>query len=187
MDDNDNEPYLVYDNENNIKVFGVMDPNIDLVNINTKHIGEKYSIADFTKAIEDGNILSVVLDNAGQATYLKKHYEQMSVINNNVFNMFILSGYNETGSWNPLPKNTKLVLNKDYAIVRFKSEDEDDFPLMEIDRTYNFDGISNERVWTKVKPVQDGQYLYYIINRSADAFEDLYGHKFNKPVDYFII
>ena len=187
MDDNDNEPYLVYDNENNIKVFGVMDPNIDLVNINTKHIGEKYSIADFTKAIEDGNILSVVLDNAGQATYLKKHYEQMSVINNNVFNMFILSGYNETESWNPLPKNTELKINKDYAIVRFKSEDEDDFPLMEIDRTYNFDGIEDERLWTKVKPVKHGQYLYYIINRSADAFNDLYGHKFDKKVEYIII
>lgn len=187
MDDNDNEPYLVYDNENNIKVFGVMDPNIDLVNINTKHIGEKYSIADFTKAIEDGNILSVVLDNAGQATYLKKHYEQMSVINNNVFNMFILSGYNETESWNPLPKNTELKINKDYAIVRFKPTDEDDqFPLMEIDRTYNFDG-ENTRVWTKVKPVQDGQHLYYIINRSADEFGDLYGHKFDKPVEYIII
>lgn len=189
MDDNDNEPYLVYDNEK-VKVFEVTDPNIDL--INTKHIGKhsvKHSIAEFTEAIknENENILSVVLNNAEQDEYLKKHYEQMSVINNNVFNMFILSGYNETGSWTDLPKNTKLVLNKDYAIVRFKSEDEDDFPLMEIDRTYNFDGISNERVWTKVKPVKHGQYLYYIINRSADAFNDLYGHKFDKKVEYIII
>lgn len=178
-----NEPYLVYDNDNNIKVFGVMDPNIDLVNINTKHIGAKYSIADFTEAIKNENILSVVLNNAGQDGYLKEHYEQMSVINNNVFNMFILSGYAEP--WTPLSKNTKLVLNKDYAIVRFNSTNEDEFPLMKIDRTYNFDGISDGRVWTKVKPRQHGLYLYYIINRSDDAFEKLY--EFDKPVEYIII
>ena len=86
----------------------------------------------------------------GQDEYLKEHYEQMSVINNNVFNMFMLSEYD--GSWTTLPKNTELVLNKDYAIVRFNSTNEDEFPLMEIDRTYNFDGISDGRLWTKVKP-----------------------------------
>ncbi len=177
----DNEPYLVYNNEK-VEVFGVTDPNMDL--IDTEHLG-KYSIDEFTEAIKSKDILSVVLNNAEQDEYLKEHYEQMSVINNNVFNMFILSGYD--GSWNLLPKNTKLVLNKDYAIVRFNSTNEDDFPLMEIDRTYNFDGESNGRVWTKVKPRQHGQHLYYIINRSADIFEDLYGHKFNKPVEYIII
>lgn len=177
----DNEPYLVYNNEK-VEVFGVTDPNMDL--IDTEHLG-KYSIAEFTEAIKTKDILSVVLNNAEQDEYLKKHYEQMSVINNNVFNMFMLSGY--TGPWTTLPKNTKLVLNKDYAIVRFKSTDENEFPLMEIDRTYNFDGISDRRVWTKVKPRQHGQYLYYIINRSDDAFEDLYGHKFDKEVEYIII
>ena len=178
---NVNEPYLVYNNEK-VKVFGVTDPNIDL--INTEYIGD-YSIDEFTEAIKTKDILSVVLNNAEQDEYLKKHYEQMSVINNNVLNMFILS--DNDGPWTPLPKNTELEINKDYAIVRFKPTDEDDqFPLMEIDRTYNFDG-ENTRVWTKVKPVQKGQYLYYIINRSADAFEDLYCHTFDKEVEYIII
>ncbi len=182
------EPYLVYDNDKKVEVFEVRDPNIDL--INEEHIGKysiKHSIDEFTEAIKTKDILSVVLNNAEQDGYLKEHYEQMSVINNNVFNMFILSKYNESGTWKTLPENTELVLKKDYAIVRFKSEDEDDFPLMEIDRTYKFDGIENIRLWTKVKPVQHDQYLYYIINRSADAFEDLYGHKFDKPVEYIII
>lgn len=175
---NENEPYLKY-RENKVEFMETVDPTMELQT-------NKY-IKPLTEAISEKGVVDYTLTQANQNVYVKKHYEQMSTINRNIFNMFIMSEYpTANSSWLKLTKNSKLNLKKDFAIVRYKSEDKTKFPLLTVDVTYKFENKQNN-VSVRVEPIQNGDYLYYILNRQSKELIDIKDYSFSEEVQYIII
>jgi hypothetical protein len=83
--------------------------------------------------------------------------------------------------------NTLIDTHKDYMIVRYVATQ--DFPILTIHKSniYTYDGVEQDHVDVKIKPVQRGTYNYYIMHRTDDVFADLYSYSFNKAIDYIMI